>query len=283
MATNIRAEIEALTKTKQKKDEPSEFYSIRLFKEVDKIAEDDWLALSEESQAFINTVATIMNKNKRLPDGEKIEIPSLPGGVDVLSSKVPAEVEPAGASEDAAEGEEPEAEEQSAGDNSEPENGEAEMPDTPAEGEGESDVNRKKRGGTGRTTSGRTSKKSLVGRKSSGAARGTGINYPVGSHKTAKPLACKAGSRQSEFVDALSRKDGATMKELRTKFKSFNSDATIKSYLYWSVHVVKGYGIRTEVRKDGTHVYHLALAKGMTKPVAHIADTKSATKRKAAA
>lgn len=76
---------------------------------------------------------------------------------------------------------------------------------------------------------------------------------------------CRAGSKQQIMVDLLSRDEGATLDQLREALSGGAqpwADQTIKAGFNWDMNSLKGYGVRTEVAADGTHVYHLVIPAG---------------------
>lgn len=83
---------------------------------------------------------------------------------------------------------------------------------------------------------------------------------------------CRAGSKQASLVDAL--KNGATMAQLIKVCSSSNggknwTETSVKSGIYWDVNKLKGYGVRTELLKNGVHKYFLTYPEGMNEPLPH--------------
>jgi len=137
--------------------------------------------------------------------------------------------------------------------------------------EGDSDVKKRNKSRSG-----------AARRASRGPRAARGMNLTVGS----KAVPCKEGTKQAAFVDILARKEGVTMEQLRKAFPSFANDTTIRSYIFWNVHEIKGYGVTTEMKKTkngDVPVFHLLLPRGLNKPLPHTAEQKkTATKKKAA-
>ena len=85
-----------------------------------------------------------------------------------------------------------------------------------------------------------------LAQKAKAPRAGRGIN--LAPMKKCHP--CRAGSKQAEMVDMLSRPEGATMEELLRGLAHGKpwKEVTVKSGLNWDMNKLKGYGIRTTFR-----------------------------------
>ena len=85
-----------------------------------------------------------------------------------------------------------------------------------------------------------------------------------------RAVPCRPGTKQQTLISALSK--GATIKQLVAALSSQHSgkdwkESSVKSGFYHDVNTLKGYGVRTEVVKEGdpsTYIYHLVYPKGIT-------------------
>jgi hypothetical protein len=86
---------------------------------------------------------------------------------------------------------------------------------------------------------------------------------------TAPLVHCRVGSKQQAIIDMLARDKGATLADLRTvcikKDGNTWDDNSIRSALYYDLKD-KGYGTRTEFKKDVPH-YFLVLPEGIDAPL----------------
>lgn len=84
---------------------------------------------------------------------------------------------------------------------------------------------------------------------------------------------CRKGTKQSILIDLLARKEGATMKQLTSALSKTGrpwTEDSVRSGLHWDVHSVKGYGVRSELGRNGQMRYRLVLPKGVKAPLPHV-------------
>lgn len=105
--------------------------------------------------------------------------------------------------------------------------------------------------------------------------RGTGKRGKSGIHQKDPAFdlkQCKAGTKQARLLDALTI--GATKDELLHATRSQNENekdwqwTSITSAFHYDLYG-KGYGITTDEKEDGNHVYRIVLPNGYDAPLGH--------------
>jgi hypothetical protein len=97
-----------------------------------------------------------------------------------------------------------------------------------------------------------------------------------------KPKAARVGTKTAAILTLLNSPNGGTPEQFSAEISKFGEKRAPDQVSGWIMHAAreKGYGVRTEVNKNGKKTYHLVLPAKVSEMIPHVA--KEAPKPKAA-